>query len=62
MTGIVLTSCIIANPTSTPRRAPNLINTAFNSIPIVGSVVLSVGLLTFTVSTLLGWSYYGEKP
>ena len=61
MTGIVLTSCIIANPHIDTTAGTNLINTAFNSIPIVGPVVLSVGLLTFTVSTLLGWSYYGEK-
>jgi AGCS family alanine or glycine:cation symporter len=34
---------------------------AFEGLPVVGSVVLTVGLLTFVFSTLIGWSYYGEK-
>ena len=28
---------------------------------VVGPLVLAVGLLTFVFSTILGWSYYGEK-
>jgi AGCS family alanine or glycine:cation symporter len=27
----------------------------------VGPMILSIGLLTFVFSTILGWSYYGEK-
>jgi AGCS family alanine or glycine:cation symporter len=27
----------------------------------VGPAVLTVGILTFVFSTILGWSYYGEK-
>jgi AGCS family alanine or glycine:cation symporter len=38
-----------------------LTNTAFSTIPYIGKIVLSVGLLTFVFSTILGWSYYGEK-
>jgi len=38
-----------------------LTKTAFTAIPIVGPVVLTIGLLTFVFSTILGWSYYGEK-
>ncbi|MBR2477736.1 MAG: alanine:cation symporter family protein, partial [Bacteroidales bacterium] len=34
---------------------------AFAEIPYVGTPVLIVGLITFTFSTILGWSYYGEK-
>ncbi len=34
---------------------------AFDDIPHVGPLVLAVGLLTFVFSTILGWSYYGEK-
>jgi AGCS family alanine or glycine:cation symporter len=34
---------------------------AFGDLPIVGSTILTVGLLTFVFSTILGWSYYGEK-
>lgn len=34
---------------------------AFNSLPVVGPIILAVGLVTFVFSTILGWSYYGEK-
>jgi len=34
---------------------------AFDTIPYVGSLFLSVGLITFTFSTILGWSVYAEK-
>jgi AGCS family alanine or glycine:cation symporter len=39
----------------------SLTKTAFSDLPIVGPIVLTVGLLTFVFSTILGWSYYGEK-
>jgi alanine or glycine:cation symporter, AGCS family len=38
-----------------------LTRTAFADIPTVGPFVLTIGLLTFVFSTILGWSYYGEK-
>jgi AGCS family alanine or glycine:cation symporter len=38
-----------------------LTRAAFEDLGWVGPVVLSVGLLTFVFSTILGWSYYGEK-
>jgi AGCS family alanine or glycine:cation symporter len=38
-----------------------LTNAAFSVIPLIGPIVLTVGLLTFVFSTILGWSYYGEK-
>jgi AGCS family alanine or glycine:cation symporter len=38
-----------------------LTKNAFQGIPYVGPIVLTVGLLTFVFSTILGWSYYGEK-
>jgi len=34
---------------------------AFADIPVAGPIVLTIGLLTFVFSTILGWSYYGEK-
>lgn len=45
----------------------HLTNAAFNfgvHIPRIGSLgtsILTVGMLTFAFSTILGWSYYGEK-
>jgi len=38
-----------------------LTKAAFADIPVVGPIVLTIGLLTFVFSTILGWSYYGEK-
>jgi alanine or glycine:cation symporter, AGCS family len=38
-----------------------LTKAAFGDIPVVGPAILTVGLLTFVYSTILGWSYYGEK-
>lgn len=39
----------------------SLTRAAFGDFPLVGPVILTVGLLTFVFSTILGWSYYGEK-
>jgi len=38
-----------------------LTKAAFSDIHIVGPIILTTGLLTFVFSTILGWSYYGEK-
>jgi len=38
-----------------------LTKAAFADIPVIGPAILTFGLLTFVFSTLLGWSYYGEK-
>ena len=34
---------------------------AFGDLPVIGPTVLTIGLLTFVFSTILGWAYYGEK-
>lgn len=34
---------------------------AFAELHTVGPIILFVGLITFVFSTILGWSYYGEK-
>lgn len=38
-----------------------LTSAAFGTIGVIGPVVLTIGLMTFVFSTILGWSYYGEK-
>lgn len=38
-----------------------LTQSAFADIPVIGPIILTIGLLTFVFSTILGWSYYGEK-
>ncbi|MDP3831975.1 MAG: alanine:cation symporter family protein, partial [Ignavibacteriaceae bacterium] len=34
---------------------------AFSDLSYFGPILLTFGLLTFVFSTILGWSYYGEK-
>lgn len=38
-----------------------LTSKAFGDLPWIGPTVLTIGLLTFVFSTILGWAYYGEK-
>ncbi|MDH6343864.1 AGCS family alanine or glycine:cation symporter [Parabacteroides sp. PFB2-12] len=61
ITGIVLVSSILAHPDIDYTQGAALTKAAFDKIPIVGPIVLSVGIVTFAFSTILGWSYYGEK-
>lgn len=42
-------------------KGAELTSAAFTEVPYVGNAVLTFGLLTFVFSTILGWSYYGEK-
>jgi AGCS family alanine or glycine:cation symporter len=38
-----------------------LTSMAFSQIPVVGPVILVVGIISFAYSTILGWAYYGER-
>lgn len=58
MTGLVLVN---TGAWQTGLKGAALTKTAFDQIPVVGPLVLGVGLFTFVFSTILGWSYYGEK-
>ena len=61
LTGMVVVSSMLAHPEVDVKQSTALISTAFNSIPHVGSAILTIGLITFAFSTILGWSYYSEK-
>ena len=61
LTGIVIVSSIIAYPDMNYSDGATLTKIAFSKIPYIGSPLLSFGLLTFAFSTILGWSYYGER-
>ena len=62
LTGLVLVSSIIKDPAGMDGLVgANLTAAAFNEIPVVGPAVLTFGLITFAWSTILGWSYYGER-
>lgn len=61
LTGLVLVTSILAYPDIDYTQGAALTKAAFGKIPIVGPLVLTVGIVTFAFSTILGWSYYGER-
>lgn len=61
ITGIVIVSSILAYPDINITDGAILTRMAFSKIPYVGGPLLTFGLLTFAFSTILGWSYYGER-
>ena len=58
VTGIVLVN---SNEWINGLDGALLTKAAFSDIHIIGPIILTVGLLTFVFSTILGWGYYGEK-
>lgn len=64
MTGLVLVSTIMKNPTINADAISDggvLTSLAFQQIPVIGPVILVVGIISFAYSTVLGWAYYGER-
>lgn len=61
ITGLVIVTSIIANPDISQEDGGMLTKEAFGMIPYVGSPILTFGIITFAFSTILGWSYYGER-
>lgn len=61
MTGLVLVSSIIKNPAIDVSDGGHLTYKAFQQIPVVGTPILVIGIAAFAYSTILGWSYYGER-
>ena len=61
ITGLVIVSSIVANPDIGLSDGAMLTRKAFAMIPFVGTPILTFGILTFAFSTILGWSYYGER-
>ncbi len=66
ITALTLVSTIIANPNISADGGGAvdgavLTSYAFGQIPVLGPIVLTFGLITFAYSTILGWSYYGER-
>lgn len=63
MTGLVIVSSCIKNPAIDAGTVDGdkLTSAAFAQIPIIGTPILVVGIVLFAFSTILGWSYYGER-
>lgn len=61
ITGLVIVTSIIANPEISQADGGMLTKKAFGMIPVIGTPILTFGIITFAFSTILGWSYYGER-
>lgn len=67
LTGLVLVTTILADNGVDSSASAALTKRAFEQLPLVigevnvGAIVLSIAIFTFAFSTILGWSYYGEK-
>ena len=61
LTGLVIVSSVLAYPDISFDNGATLTKAAFSKIPVVGTPLLTFGLLTFAFSTILGWCYYGER-
>lgn len=64
MTGLVLVSTIMKKPAINANEITDggvLTSLAFDQIPVIGPLILIVGIISFAFSTILGWAYYGER-
>jgi len=67
MTGLVIVSSVVKNGNiafaedGTRLAGGLLTNAAFGQLGTIGQIILTIGLATFVFSTILGWSYYGER-
>ncbi len=64
MTGLTLVSTIMKNPAINANEISDggiLTTLAFGQIPYLGPIILTLGIICFAYSTVLGWAYYGER-
>ena len=59
LSGLVI---VIAGDWQNPNAfSANLCNSAFQTVPYIGTPTLIFSLVIFSFTTLISWSYYGEK-
>ena len=62
ITGLVIVANMLYDPVSVSGvPETGLTAAAFSHLPYVGDAFLTVSLAAFAVTTLIGWSYFGEK-
>ena len=69
LTGVVLVSTMLAHPEiqqtiladPTAFSGAQLSSLAFSKVPYIGTPILVLGMVSFSYSTILGWSYYGSR-
>ena len=58
----MLVSSVVKNPSSFHGvDGDKLTFMAFQQLPYIGTPILVIGIVAFAYSTVLGWSYYGER-
>ena len=64
MSGLVIVTTVMKNPSINADEISDggvLTTLAFQQIPYLGPVILTLGIICFAYSTVLGWAYYGER-
>lgn len=62
LTGLVIVANMLKHPESLIGvNEAGLADAAFSYLPVGGNTFLSMSLAAFAVTTLIGWSYFGEK-
>jgi AGCS family alanine or glycine:cation symporter len=62
LTGLMLVTTIIKNPAGYEGLAGGqFVAFAYNQIPIIGPIILTIGIFLFAWTTVLGWCYYAER-
>ena len=63
LSGLTLVSSVLKDPSLGASMADKTVLTfiVFEQIPVLGKPLITIALALFAFSTLLGWSYYGER-
>lgn len=62
ITGLVVVCNMLYDPASVQNvPSTGLTAAAFSHLPYVGDAFLTISLAAFAITTLIGWSYFGEK-
>ena len=62
VTGVAIVTVMVSNPEGALNTAGDMLcSLAFDTLPVVGRPVLFFSLVTFAFSTIIGWSYIGER-
>jgi AGCS family alanine or glycine:cation symporter len=61
ITGLVIASSGLLSPGNTLTGVDLTIASFNNTLGVFGSYIVTLGTILFAFSTVLGWSYYGEK-
>ena len=62
LTGLMLVTTILKNPAGYDGlEGGQFVSYAYNQIPIIGPIILTIGIFLFAWTTVLGWSYYAER-